>query len=62
MKIEIYSVLTSNIERRGKYMDQKNSQFTRVLSRFDVLFLAIGAMLGWGWVVLSAPGLPLPVR
>ncbi|MGI2709402.1 APC family permease [Bacillus cytotoxicus] len=25
----------------------------KVLSRFDVLFLAIGAMLGWGWVVLS---------
>jgi len=25
----------------------------RVLSHFDVLFLAIGAMLGWGWVVLS---------
>jgi amino acid transporter len=25
----------------------------KVLSHFDVLFLAIGAMLGWGWVVLS---------
>ncbi|WP_408007953.1 APC family permease [Pseudalkalibacillus sp. A8] len=33
-------------------MDGKNSM-KRVLSQFDVLVLAIGAMLGWGWVVLS---------
>lgn len=25
----------------------------KVLSRFDVLFLSFGAMIGWGWVVLS---------
>ncbi|MFD1007967.1 MULTISPECIES: APC family permease [Oceanisphaera] len=25
----------------------------KVLSRLDVLFLAFGAMIGWGWVVLS---------
>lgn len=31
---------------------EKNT-LNKVLSRFDVLFLAIGAMLGWGWVVLS---------
>ena len=31
---------------------EKNT-LKKVLSRFDVLFLAIGAMLGWGWVVLS---------
>ncbi|MCF6410049.1 APC family permease [Pseudalkalibacillus salsuginis] len=33
-------------------MDGKNSM-KRVLSKVDVLVLAIGAMLGWGWVVLS---------
>ena len=26
---------------------------TRVLGRHDVLSLAFGAMVGWGWVVLS---------
>ncbi|GGI39607.1 APC family permease [Mammaliicoccus stepanovicii] len=30
-----------------------NSQFKKSMNIFDVLFLAIGAMLGWGWVVLS---------
>ncbi len=33
-------------------MDGKNSM-KRVLTKVDVLVLAIGAMLGWGWVVLS---------
>ena len=27
--------------------------FKKVLTRMDVLFLAFGAMIGWGWVVLS---------
>lgn len=30
-----------------------NSGFARVLSRRDVLALAFGAMIGWGWVVLA---------
>lgn len=34
-------------------MDQKNSELVRVLSRKDVLVLAFGAMIGWGWVVLA---------
>ncbi|WP_257347287.1 APC family permease [Pseudalkalibacillus decolorationis] len=34
-------------------MSQKQSDFTRVLSRIDVFFLAIGSMLGWSWVALS---------
>ncbi|TYR81150.1 APC family permease [Priestia megaterium] len=34
-------------------MSQKPKQLEKVLSKFDVLCLAIGAMLGWGWVVLS---------
>ncbi|WP_221567062.1 APC family permease [Alkalihalobacillus sp. TS-13] len=33
-------------------MDGQN-KMKRVLSQWDVLVLAIGAMLGWGWVVLS---------
>ncbi len=28
-------------------------QFERVLSRFDILCLSFGAMIGWGWVVLT---------
>lgn len=32
---------------------KENQNFDKVLNRFDVLFLAFGAMIGWGWVVLS---------
>ncbi|MFQ3545902.1 APC family permease [Halobacillus rhizosphaerae] len=31
----------------------KEKKLKKVLSSFDLLFLALGAMLGWGWVVLS---------
>ena len=31
----------------------RKSKFTRVLSRKDVLALSIGAMIGWGWVVMA---------
>ncbi|GCD84410.1 amino acid permease [Parageobacillus thermoglucosidasius] len=35
-------------------MTQKNHKdFNRVLTRIDVLVLAFGAMIGWGWVVLT---------
>ncbi|HLR67347.1 APC family permease [Virgibacillus alimentarius] len=30
-----------------------NKNFSKSMSMTDVLFLAMGAMLGWGWVVLS---------
>ncbi len=30
-----------------------NSNFTRVLSRWDVLAVAFGAMIGFGWIVLT---------
>lgn len=30
-----------------------SSQFNKTMNIADILFLAIGAMLGWGWVVLS---------
>ncbi|WP_377887571.1 APC family permease [Alkalihalobacillus sp. R86527] len=32
---------------------EEEQKLKKVLSRFDLLFLALGAMLGWGWVVLS---------
>ncbi|WP_062515449.1 APC family permease [Halobacillus sp. KGW1] len=31
----------------------EDKKLKKVLSSFDLLFLALGAMLGWGWVVLS---------
>jgi len=37
-------------------VDQKNrgnKNFSKSMSKIDVLFLSMGAMLGWGWVVLS---------
>lgn len=32
---------------------QNEQNVNKVLTRLDVLFLAFGAMIGWGWVVLS---------
>ncbi|CAN5704125.1 APC family permease [soil metagenome] len=34
-------------------MSQHDSQFTRVLGRWDVLAVAFGAMIGFGWIVLA---------
>jgi len=34
-------------------MDNNNDKFVRVLTRKDTLVLSIGAMIGWGWVVLT---------
>ncbi|WP_096437210.1 APC family permease [Alteribacter populi] len=34
-------------------MPKQKQELTKVLSRLDVFVLSIGAMLGWGWVVLS---------
>ena len=34
-------------------MSGETPRFVRVLARKDVLALAFGAMIGWGWVVLS---------
>lgn len=33
--------------------NSENSKFDRVLSRWDVIMIALGAMIGWGWVVSS---------
>ncbi|MCD5406198.1 MAG: APC family permease [Desulfotomaculum sp.] len=34
-------------------MNEKDSKFSRVLSKKDVLVLSFGAMIGWGWIVLA---------
>lgn len=34
-------------------MGNANEKMTKILSRKDVIALAFGAMIGWGWVVLS---------
>ncbi|WFD11641.1 APC family permease [Tepidibacter hydrothermalis] len=34
-------------------MSSKSKDFNRVLSKKDVLALAFGAMIGWGWIVLA---------
>nr|WP_294393441.1 bifunctional amino acid transporter/iron-containing alcohol dehydrogenase [uncultured Clostridium sp.] len=34
-------------------MEKKQSEFDRVFSAWDILAIAFGAMIGWGWVVSS---------
>ncbi|MDD5872324.1 MAG: APC family permease [Clostridia bacterium] len=34
-------------------MNQKKSEFDKVFSAWDILVIAFGAMIGWGWVVSS---------
>ena len=34
-------------------MGQKKSEFDKVFSAWDILVIAFGAMIGWGWVVSS---------
>ena len=31
-----------------------NSKFNRVLGKWDIFTLSFGAMIGWGWVVLTS--------
>ena len=33
--------------------ESENSKFNRVLNRWDIIVIALGAMIGWGWVVSS---------
>ena len=33
-------------------MEQKTSEFDKVLGAWDILVIAFGAMIGWGWVCL----------
>ena len=42
-------------------MDKKKSEFDKVFSAWDILVIAFGAMIGWGWVVsVSYTHLTLP--
>ena len=34
-------------------MDNKNREFNKALNTGDVLVIAFGVMIGWGWVVSS---------
>ncbi len=34
-------------------MEKKSSEFNKVLGAWDILVIAFGAMIGWGWVVSS---------
>ncbi len=34
-------------------MTEEQSKFNRVLGRWDIIVMAFGAMIGWGWVVSS---------
>ena len=34
-------------------MNKKTSDFNKVFSAWDILVIAFGAMIGWGWVVSS---------
>jgi basic amino acid/polyamine antiporter, APA family len=36
-------------------MTQKKSEFNKVLNAWDILVIAFGAMIGWGWVVSTIP-------
>ena len=39
--------------KRDKVAESGKSGFERVLSSWDIIVIAIGAMIGWGWVVSS---------
>ena len=34
-------------------MEKKKSEFDKVFSAWDILVIAFGAMIGWGWVVFK---------
>lgn len=38
-------------EQEGQDMNKKESEFNKVFSAQDILVIAFGAMIGWGWVV-----------
>ena len=37
-------------------MEKKKSEFDKVFSAWDILVIAFGAMIGWGWVVSTGDG------
>ena len=40
-------------KKEARPMEQKTSEFDKVLGAWDILVIAFGAMIGWGWVVSS---------
>ncbi|MGG4265423.1 APC family permease [Peribacillus simplex] len=46
-------VLFYSLTRKGWITIKETKSLNKVLSKVDILFLAFGAMIGWGWVVLS---------
>ena len=40
-------------KKETRPMEQKTSEFDKVLGAWDILVIAFGAMIGWGWVVSS---------
>ncbi|MHB9921174.1 APC family permease [Clostridium botulinum] len=40
---------------KGNDVSSSDQNFERVLSKKDIMALAFGAMIGWGWVVLTGP-------
>lgn len=38
-------------EQEGQDINKKESEFNKVFSAWDILVIAFGAMIGWGWVV-----------
>ncbi len=38
---------------QGSKSLSRNNGFARVLKSWDVLVLSFGAMIGWGWVLMS---------
>ena len=51
----IEELAAKNIEGTGGKVvwQRKKSEFNKVFSAWDVLVIAFGAMIGWGWVVSS---------
>lgn len=42
-----------NMRRTGGIYESEKSEFDKVFSAWDILVIAFGAMIGWGWVVSS---------
>ena len=49
----IYESEENSEAGRNESMGQKKSEFDKVFSAWDILVIAFGAMIGWGWVVSS---------
>lgn len=41
-------------------MNKSESKFNKVMGPWDILVIAFGAMIGWGWVINSGDWLQMP--